>query len=234
MVDIGCHRGDDTAYYLAKGFRVLAVEANPVLIEGCRRRFEQEIACGRLELIHACVSDRRDHVPFFVNQNDGWSSLVQRLGTRGAGAQSLMMSTMPIADVLTGRDVPHFLKMDVEGLEGRLLRAMSAIAVRPIVIALEVDFYEGNPIADLQALGYDRFCFVRQPNLLPDPALPNWLFTRCSSGSLDASLLEDPMDAASARQAFAAICGESYRWHDLYAFRAGDSALEHWLEVPGA
>ena len=31
IYDVGMHNGSDTAYYLHKGFRVLAIEANPVL-----------------------------------------------------------------------------------------------------------------------------------------------------------------------------------------------------------
>ena len=33
IYDIGQHTGEDTAFYLGKGFRVVAVEANPTLAE---------------------------------------------------------------------------------------------------------------------------------------------------------------------------------------------------------
>ena len=78
VVDIGCHRGDDTAYYLAKGFAVLAVEANPALVDVCRARFAAELADGRLALHHVCISDTVEPVTFHVNANDGWSSVVER------------------------------------------------------------------------------------------------------------------------------------------------------------
>jgi len=42
------HRGDDTAYYLHKGFRVVGVEANPVMADHLRNRFTSEIASGAL------------------------------------------------------------------------------------------------------------------------------------------------------------------------------------------
>lgn len=224
IVDIGCHRGDDTAYYLAKGFRVLAIEANPALVATCRLRFEQQIASGQLELIHACMSDCRENAPFFVNANDGWSSLLEGLGNRGSGAEAIMMSTTPIDALLSGRDAPHFLKMDVEGLEARLLKAMRRLPAVPAVLALEVDFYEGDPIGDLESLGYDHFRIVRQPNLIQDPSLPDWEFTRCSSGPLYQALLEHPLGAEAAREAFADIRTQSYRWHDLYGFRSTDPA----------
>jgi hypothetical protein len=31
VFDIGCHRGEDSDFYLQKGFRIVAVEANPAL-----------------------------------------------------------------------------------------------------------------------------------------------------------------------------------------------------------
>ena len=48
VYDVGMHRGDDTAYYLHKGFRVVGVEANPAMADHLRGRFKSEIATGAL------------------------------------------------------------------------------------------------------------------------------------------------------------------------------------------
>ena len=42
IYDVGVHRGEDSAYYLAKGYRVRAFEANPDLVAGCRTRFADD------------------------------------------------------------------------------------------------------------------------------------------------------------------------------------------------
>ena len=39
IYDVGMHKGEDTDYYLQKGFRVVAFEANPDLVNLCRTRF---------------------------------------------------------------------------------------------------------------------------------------------------------------------------------------------------
>ena len=39
ILDLGMNNGDDTAYYLTRGFRVVALDANPALCEGARKRF---------------------------------------------------------------------------------------------------------------------------------------------------------------------------------------------------
>ena len=39
VYDVGVHRGDDTAYYLHKGYRVVGVEADPAMADHLRDRF---------------------------------------------------------------------------------------------------------------------------------------------------------------------------------------------------
>ena len=48
IFDIGMYDGSDTRYYLNEGFRVLAIEANPVLVQRARELlFQDEIKSGR-------------------------------------------------------------------------------------------------------------------------------------------------------------------------------------------
>jgi hypothetical protein len=48
IYDVGIHDGNDTAYYLAEGYRVLAIDANPAHIERATKRFEHELNDERL------------------------------------------------------------------------------------------------------------------------------------------------------------------------------------------
>jgi FkbM family methyltransferase len=220
VFDVGCHAGDDTAYYLRKGYDVVAIEANPELVLRCRERFSSDLASGRVRLLNACVSDVREELTFYVNENDGWSSFFHKLGKRGGKFRELRMLTVPFDEVVAEFGVPHFMKMDVEGAEPKLLRALHRTADRPAMIGLEIDFYEGDPIEDLRCLGYDRFRFVRQPNEERDPELPEWQFGRCSSGPLPRMTDSEVDNALGARRKLDAINAQSYRWHDLYAVSA--------------
>jgi len=49
IYDVGAHKGEDTEFYLKKGFSVVAIEANPALCLGLTKRFEEFINSGRLE-----------------------------------------------------------------------------------------------------------------------------------------------------------------------------------------
>jgi hypothetical protein len=51
IFDIGCHEGQDSDFYLRKGFTVVAVEANPALCVQLKQRFSQEIEDGQFTLV---------------------------------------------------------------------------------------------------------------------------------------------------------------------------------------
>ncbi len=46
IYDVGMNNGDDTAYYLEQGFRVVGIEANPDLAGHCRKRFQRQSTEG--------------------------------------------------------------------------------------------------------------------------------------------------------------------------------------------
>src|SRR5712691_5823534 len=85
IYDVGMHDGSDTAYYLAKGFRVIAVEANPALVESAQRRFPAALEDRRPTLLNVAIASEAAPVDFWINdENAGYSSLFQEVaGRRG-------------------------------------------------------------------------------------------------------------------------------------------------------
>ena len=55
IYDIGAHRGEDAEFYLRKGFRVVAIEADPDLVLACRRRLQPFLAQGRQTIIEGAI-----------------------------------------------------------------------------------------------------------------------------------------------------------------------------------
>ena len=75
IYDVGVHNGDDSAYYLHKGYRVVGIEANPEIAATLRKRFATEISSGALQLIEAGIAEGEGDLDFFVcNENTEWSS----------------------------------------------------------------------------------------------------------------------------------------------------------------
>lgn len=66
IFDVGFYRGEDSQYYLARGHSVVAFEANPILYEAGRKKFEEFISDGRLILENCGVGkDSGTSIDFF-------------------------------------------------------------------------------------------------------------------------------------------------------------------------
>jgi FkbM family methyltransferase len=79
IYDVGLHSGKDTEFYLAKGFRVVAIEANPVLATRCKTKFASQIKEGRLHILQLAIGEQAGSCDFFVcDQHDDWSTIDRR------------------------------------------------------------------------------------------------------------------------------------------------------------
>ena len=78
IFDIGMHIGRDTNFYLQKGFKVVAVEASPVLAKQSEERFRDHISSGQLTIVNkALVEDQTESVEFYVNdEKNDWGTLL--------------------------------------------------------------------------------------------------------------------------------------------------------------
>ena len=78
VYDVGMNNGDDTAHYLHKGYRVVAIEADPTLIDAARERFADAIRSGRLQLVNAGVGPRDEVADFWIcDEKREWNSPYQ-------------------------------------------------------------------------------------------------------------------------------------------------------------
>src|SRR5262249_48378305 len=118
VFDIGFHNGNDTAHYLARGFRVVAVEANPALVAAGEARFADAIESGRLTLLGVGISREPGEQDFFVNQgNSEWSSFLPSFGQRGTSFTTIRVPTATFASLMAAHGVPFYAKIDVEGAD---------------------------------------------------------------------------------------------------------------------
>src|SRR5262249_33943315 len=58
IYDVGAHKGEDSEFYLLKGFRVIAIEAVPELCEDIRSRLQLYLQSGQLTLISRRLRSR--------------------------------------------------------------------------------------------------------------------------------------------------------------------------------
>jgi len=83
VYDVGMNNGDDAAYYLSLGYRVVAVEANPVLVAQGLERFAKEVAAGALTILNIGISNQEGELPFWICDGvSEWSSFDKSIASR--------------------------------------------------------------------------------------------------------------------------------------------------------
>ena len=173
IYDVGFHVGEDTDFYLRKGFRVVAIEANPRLVEQARERFGSYIASGQLVLLNIGIGEREETLPFYVNKAvSEWSSFDEHIGTTRGEYHVIDVPVANLATIFEQQGIPYYLKIDIEGFDFLGLKSLRALCNRPRFVSVE----NGQPymLREMVELGYREFKFINQQGVsemrLPNPA----------------------------------------------------------------
>jgi len=181
LYDVGFHKGEDTHFYLKKGFRVVAVEANPALHAAGVARFSDQIRSGQLSLLNAAIAEHDGPIRFFINKRaTEWSTTSSEFAARnselGAKSEEVIVPGMRFERILGEFGVPYYLKIDIEGADHLCLRGLQQTAKRPTHVSLESNktSWAGllSEFRDLRALGYQKFKVVSQEGV-PQQVCPN-------------------------------------------------------------
>lgn len=237
IYDIGANDGSDTAFYLAKGFRVVAVEADPELCAALRGRFGDEIETDRLRIVNVGVSDEKGTATFYKNAYSDWSSFMR--ASKATSELSHVEMTLPLAplsDIIAENGAPYYIKLDIEGFELQAVCSLAAGDLLPLYLSVEINSTWAQIADRLVDLGFDGFQLVRQgrDHLSPPPdpsregATHVVRFTNRHSGCfgrdlpdewVDRAALDPLMERTMAERAARRARGEPPGWHDLHARR---------------
>jgi len=175
IFDVGLHVGQDTAFYLSKGFRVVAIEANPDLCELAEKRFESAIRDQCLTIVNKAIAREPGSMTFYRNLDSSfwgtidpeWADRNIRLGTRN---ESITVEATTMPELLRQFGVPYYLKIDIEGLDMVALEGLRTTASRPRYVSIESDKDSfkalRREIKTFVELGYNRFKIVDQSRVL--------------------------------------------------------------------
>lgn len=237
VFDIGAHTGEDTAFYLGKGFRVVAVEASPILARRLEERFSAEIGTGRLMVVQqAILRESGGPISFFINvAHDDWSSVHRDVAVKdNMEVVEVTVETTSLADLCATFGVPYYLKVDIEMGDAVVAESLVDLPALPNYCSFE--FHEDRMLDLLRDAGYQEFQIVNQ--LLngftervtpPREGADFWPggFTGFHSGYFGRDLPEDDwVDVAGAREWRAANNVTTrhgfmkHSWFDLHARRS--------------
>jgi FkbM family methyltransferase len=164
IYDVGAHNGDDTAYYLRRGFRVVAIEANPVMAAALATRFSREIDDGRLILLNVGVAEKAGEFEFWVCDDvSEWSSFIHGAASRnGARHHSVTIEARRFGSILSRYGVPLYCKIDIEGHDQVCLAELDTSDL-PRFVSIEMNLAtSGDGIELLYELGYRKFKIISQ------------------------------------------------------------------------
>jgi FkbM family methyltransferase len=233
IFDIGVNHGEDSEFYTAKGFRVVGVEADPILAERSRQALHRQIASGQMILENVGLMPEPGVAPFYRNLLcDHWSSFIESYGCRnGTPFEVVEVPCVTLGQLIAKYGCPYYMKIDVEGADSLALDQLETLPERPVFISIE-EFGEAS-LEALHRLGYNMFSLRTQLDKSwctpPKPALEGVYaeraFTQRDSGLFGLELPGwMPLDKARKRffekvrdkttGAFLPTGGE---WYDIHA-----------------
>jgi FkbM family methyltransferase len=169
IFDIGCHTGEDSDFYLRKGFTVVAVEANPALCVRLKQRFANQISERRFFLIEKAIAESTGEVTFFINVDSTiWGTIredwARRNARRGARSEKITVPSIRFSSLIEEFGVPYYLKIDIEGADSLCLDGLLHFESRPRFVSFEIEHWSllRKEMNILTKLGYKTFKIVNQ------------------------------------------------------------------------
>lgn len=180
IYDVGAHQGEDSEYYLKKGFKVVAIEANPTLCAGLKQKFAREIEAGQYVLVERAISSDGGSVDFFINdENSVWGTIDPNWAVRnaklGSPSRKITVQAERFEDLLRAHGIPYYLKIDIEGADMLCIKALEKCESKPQYVSVESEKLHWpdliNEFNILDQLGYRKFNIVNQ-RLIPGQKSP--------------------------------------------------------------
>lgn len=192
IFDIGMHKGEDLQFYLNRNAKIIAVDADPLMIELVSRKFKSYIENNRLVLINKAISDvENSELKFNLSSNSEWSSLNPEIAGRSVlnslaigiegkafsevGQIKVYSTTLPA--LMKQYGVPYYCKIDIEGMDNVCLQSLKNCKELPAFISVESECLGENQIVkeeytlqtlySLASLGYSKFALIDQKTLQP-------------------------------------------------------------------
>jgi len=177
VYDVGMHEAEDTRFYLKRGHKVIAIDANKSSLDRAAERFSSPVRRGSLILLNCAIYDEDDReIDFYVSRTSEWSSPNRMIADRrGQLSHAVKVRTRTLASVIKEFGLPGYCKIDIEGCDQICLRTLSGSEALPAYLSVETEcLAEGEKITDAEALatldslvrlGYREFKLVDQDSL---------------------------------------------------------------------
>jgi len=187
IYDVGMCTGEDTDYYLKKGFQVVAFEADPELARQCRERFAAEIDSKKLTIVEGAILDRSSSLigsnktKFYKNvKKSNWGTVevdwARRAERLRVPTEVIEVDSIDFKQCIRRFGIPHYMKIDIEGADIICVKALLDFEFKPDYISIESEKLVFGKLQQeidlLTQLGYSQFKAIQQATL-PGLSSPN-------------------------------------------------------------
>ncbi len=172
IIDVGVHTGQDTTFYLKKGFRVVGIEPHPDIYESIKRLLNSYIESGQLTLLNIAVSSKDEPITFYANLDRSfWGTIsADRVKESDHSFRScsleMTVTGRRFESILEEFGIPYYLKVDIEGSEPPPISFLQRVDAKPQFISIESTKASWNALLEelefLKKLGYQKFKAVNQ------------------------------------------------------------------------
>jgi len=181
IIDCGSHIGQDSQFYLSRGYEVYAIDASPSLVERLKNIFKEEIEEGNFHIKNIAVGNKSGKVSFFESKDCAWNSTKLEIANRNGYLQrEIIIDCLPLSDIiLEYGKIPYYIKIDLEGNDYDAIMSLKNIDQKflPQYISCETECVGENEIITeeealktleaLKEVGYTKFKLVSQNPLCP-------------------------------------------------------------------
>ncbi len=159
IYDVGMHNGDDSEYYLKKGYNVVAIDADPELCVSARDRFAGELS-KKLTILNIGIATEAGELDFFVNPNNTVvNTFAPKLSPEpNAQWKPIRVPTERLTQIVRQYGEPFFIKIDIENFDTQALADLMSASIRPPFISVEAHSFD--VFVKLLQMGYSKFRIV--------------------------------------------------------------------------
>jgi FkbM family methyltransferase len=161
IYDVGMFNGDDTAYYLHKGYRVVSIEANPGWVAKGQERFASALQAGRLTIVNVAIGPEEGIAELLVPEHENDATLDKAIAAHWGQipVQTVKVRTARFRDIQAEYGVPFYLKIDIEHFDHYCLEDLDPFDL-PRYVSFEAHYIQD--LLTMRSKGFEAFKIIRQ------------------------------------------------------------------------
>jgi FkbM family methyltransferase len=172
IYDVGAHKGEDTDFYLKKGFAVVAIEAIPEFCVLLEQKFSKFVQEGQLKILNVAVSKTAGPIEFYIDEEvsvwgtANWDFVERNISFGFGKTRKIKVGARPLVDIFNEYGVPWYCKIDIEGNDLDALRSLIGVPDAPRYISIESERRDWGRLMEefltFHELGYSRYKIINQ------------------------------------------------------------------------